>query len=167
MKKNIVQWCLGLSAYIALCLFGFILYPSVLHIHILLSVICVCAVMNSIAFFVSYGILRKLKEFAFWKFAVYLVLIVAPSTIISGISTDLSQNFFVARDNFYILRPDIRPDPQMFLIFFAFVLLAALNFVLWRALFNTTLRQAVLLGLLVGFFNTVACFVATPIVKCL
>jgi hypothetical protein len=154
MKKNSIQWPWGLSAYIALGLFGFILYPSVVHIRISLLCVCVCVVMDSIAFFVSCGILRKFKELAFWKFTVYIVLIVAPSTIISGITTDLSHNFFVARDNFFVLRPDLRPDPQLFLLFCAFTLLVSLNFVLWRALFNATLRQAVLLGFLVGFFNT-------------
>jgi hypothetical protein len=132
MKNNTVQWFLGSSAYIALGLFGFMLYPSVVHIRILFPTICVCAVMDAIAFFVSCGILRKFKELAFWKFTVYLVLIVVPSTIISGITTDFSHNFFVARDYFFVLQPDIRPDPQLFLLFCAFVLLASLNFVLWR-----------------------------------
>lgn len=166
MKKNSAQWFWGLSAYIALGLFGYMLYPAVVHIRILFSCVCAYAVIDSIAFFVGCGIFRKFKEFAFWKLAVYLVLIVTPSTIISGIATNLSHNFFIARDYFFVLQPDIRPDPQLFLLFCAFVLLASLNFVLWRALFNVTLRQAVLPGFLLGFFNTIACLVATPIVKC-
>ena len=166
MKKTSVQWFWGLSAYIALGLFGFMLYPSVVHIRIFSFGVFVCAIMDSIVFFVSCGILRKFKELAFWKFTVYLALIVAPSTIISGITTDLSHNFFVARDNFFVLRPDIRPDPQLFLLFCAFIFFVSLNFVLWRVLFNVTIRQAGLLGFLVGFFNTIACLIATPIVKC-
>jgi hypothetical protein len=164
--KSSVQWCLVLSTYIALGLLGFMLYPSVVHTPILFSCIYVCAVLDSIVFFICCGILRKLEVLTFWKFMVYLVMIVVPSTVVSSITSDLSHNFFIARDNFFVLWPNIRPDPQLFLLFCAFILLASLNFVLWRALFNTTLRQAILVGFLLGFFNMIACLVATPIVKC-
>ena len=165
MRKNSVQWFLGLSAFAALCLIGLMLNPSVIYTRIL-SIVCVAGIIDAVVFFIGYGIFRKFEMLVFWKFAVYLVLIVAPSTIISGITTDLSHNFFVARDNFFVLRPDIRPDPQLFLLFCAFILFVSLNFVLWRVLFNVTIRQAGLLGFLVSFFNTIACLIATPIVKC-
>lgn len=165
MRTNSSQWFLGISAVTMVCLIGLILNPSMVYAGVF-SVICTLTVANSITFLIAFSVLRKLRTLTFWRFAVYLIPIITAGMILSGLTAELSRNLRFARDGFFVLRPDVRPDPQLFLLICGFVLLASLNFVLWRVLFNATLRQAVLLGFLVGFVNTIACLVATPIVKC-
>jgi hypothetical protein len=163
MEKNSVLWFLGLSAYIALGLFGFALYPSVVHIHFYFSCIVICAVVDGIAFFVCCAILRKFGEFAFWKFAVYLILIAAPSLVIASLTTELSHpfNYSVARQ--FVLCPHITLNLHSFLFFCAFILFASLNFLLWRFLFSVTIRQVVGVSVSLALINTIICWISTPI----
>ncbi len=164
MRTNSSQWFLGMSAVTMICLIGLILNPSMVYAGVF-SVISTLTVANSITFLIAFSILRKLRTLAFWRFAVYLIPIVAAGMTLSGLTTKLSRNLRFARDGFYVLRPDVRPDPQLFLLICGFVLLASLNFVLWRVLYNATLRQALLLGFLVGFFNTITYLAVTPVLK--
>lgn len=165
MGKNTVQWYWGLLASIALGFFGFILYPSVVHMHFYFSYIGICAVIDGVAFFVYCGIFRKFKELTFWKLTVYLILIVAPSIIIASMTTDLSHstNYFVARE--FILWPNISLNLHSLLFFCAFVLFTSLNFVLWRSLFSITIWQVVGISISLGFINTIICWISTPVFK--
>lgn len=164
MRKKI-QWFWGLSAYIALGLFGFLLYPSVIYTHIFLSCVFGCVVIDSIAFFVGCAILRKFKELAFWKFTVYLVLIVAPSTILASISTDLTHPMYYSLARYFVLWSNVSLNLHSFLFFYALIVLISLNFVLWRVLLNVTIRQAFWVSIPVGLINTITCWLTTPIFK--
>jgi hypothetical protein len=153
MKKDNTYWHWGLSACIALGLFGILLYPPIMRMRPSFVAIYFYMIAGGITFLAGCWILQKFKEFSFWKLAVYHALVVAPGTVISGITTILSHptNFFTARDNFFIFRP----DPLLFLSFCAFVLFVSLNVLSWRMLFNITFRQAFLTGAIMGLLNTI------------
>ncbi len=163
MKKDNIYWPWSLSACIVLGLLGLLVYPPIMRMRYSLVAIYLYLIVGGISFLAGCWILRKFKEFAFWKLAVYLALVVAPGIVISGITTNLSHsaNFFTARDNFFIFRP----DPLLFLSFCAFVLFVSLNVLSWRMLFKITLRRAFLAGAIVGLLNTITYLAITPVFK--
>jgi hypothetical protein len=165
MKKDNIYWLWCLTAYIALGLFGFMLCPSLVHMRLYFSCSIISAAVDAVAFFVCCVILRKFGEFTFWKLGVYLVLIIAPSIIIASITTDLSHPMYYSLARHFVLWSNVSLNLHSFLFFCALIVLMALNFVLWRALFNVTIRQAMWVSIPLGFINTIICWLTTPIFK--
>jgi hypothetical protein len=164
-KNNIywIDWFWGLLACIAIESFGLLLYLPTLCRESFFMVTYSYILTGGITFFVGCWILKKFKEFAFWRFLIYLVLIIAPGTLISSITTTLSRpvNFSPLRDSSFIFRS----DPQWFLSLCAFVLFMSLNTLSWRLLFNITLRRAFLAGAIAGLLNTITYLAITPVFK--
>ncbi|RKY08940.1 MAG: hypothetical protein DRP56_03360 [Planctomycetota bacterium] len=135
MRKNSVQWFLGLSAFAALCLIGLMLNPSVIYTRIL-SIVCVAGIIDAVVFFIGYGIFRKFEMLVFWKFAVYLA---AKITLCLAI---------------YFWHPRIDLSNVLLLSSIMFGVFVILNIILWKKLMCLTIRQACWTGIIVGLINT-------------
>jgi hypothetical protein len=102
-------------------------------------------VIDGFAIAVGYSILRKLNMLAFWKFAAYLAVIVVGSVCI---------NFFLSA---------VAYKSTLLFALTVFMLFVFLNFVLSKIIFALNMREALLIGMLVGLVNALLCIMATPV----
>ena len=144
MSKNKIQWIRGCIAIVVLCLLSMVLRPSLVHSETF-YISCIYVVVNAFAFIIGYAILLKHSSLTFWKFAAYLIVIVGAS---------LAINFLL----FEVLSKSME-----FFALIVFVVLASLNFALWKIIFHADVRQAFLVGMLVGLINTFICFMGTTV----
>jgi hypothetical protein len=144
MGKNKLRWFWYFSAVAALCLIFVILYPAIVFSDTL-YVICTYVVVDAFALVVGYSMLRKLNMLASWKVAVYLAVVVTGSIAI---------NFFLSAVAYKSL---------LLFALVVFTLLAFLNFALSKIIFSISVRQACLIGMLVGLVDALMCIMATPV----
>jgi succinate-acetate transporter protein len=112
-----------------------------------------CAVANSIVFFVSY-FLMKLKIVMIWKALIYLPAIVGVSIFFSGLTREMSKLW-----QFH------HGEMENLILFCSFGIFFALNYTAWRALFKVEVRPAIILSLFIAFINVATYVIATPIYK--
>ena len=144
MSTNKLRWFWYFSAVAALCLVGLMLYPSIIFSDTL-YIVCTYVAVDAFALAVGYSMLRKLNVLASWKFAVYLAVVVMVS---------LAINFFLSAVAYKSL---------LLFALIVFTLLALLNFALSKITFAVSLREACLIGMLVGLVDALMCIMATPV----
>lgn len=144
MNTNKLRWFWYFSAVAALCFVGLMLYPSIIFSDTL-YVICTYVVVDAFALAVGYSMLRKLNMLASWKFVIYLAVVVMGS---------LAINFFLSALAYKSL---------LLFALIVFTLLAFLNFALSRIIFTIGVREACLIGMLVGLVDALICVMATPV----
>jgi hypothetical protein len=145
MRKNISQWFFGLSAFLAICLTGLLLYPSAIYTDVFYKV-CGYTITNAFILIASYAILRKLRSLALWRFIVYLASAVAGNICIDFILPvrQLCPAPFIS-------------DYFLMAVFGDFILLAIFNFMLSRLIFLMKTKDAVIFGVMISLINNVFC----------
>jgi hypothetical protein len=158
MKKIIGQWFWVLSAVAAMCLISVILYLFIVHSNVypiykdmfrafsdkFCLVFCFYAVVNAVAIVVGYSMLRKLNILASWKLAVYLVIVLVGNLLIVFLLSPAESLGFLP----FVLA--------------VFALLAFFNFAASEAIFALSIREACLIGIIIGLINTLLSIIVTP-----
>ncbi len=154
MKKILIskiklRWFWYLSAVVVLALYltALIMYPSITSVFYsdTFYVVCVYAVIDAFALAVGYSMLRKLSMLASWRLGAYLAVIIAGS---------LAINFFL---------PPVAYRSTLFFVLAAFAFLALLNFALSKIIFAVSIREACLIGMLVGLVHALMAIMTTPV----
>lgn len=144
-KKLYWFWCLSVIA--AVVLISLILNPSL--VSILYSqtfyIISAYIVIDSLALIAGYSMLRKFSTLAFWRFLLYIAVIVAVSFSINFSLFDL------ARKSLLIFGITV------------YLIIAFLNFILSKILLRVNIRESFLIGILVGLVHALICIMATPV----
>jgi len=142
MKKILIskiklRWFWYLSAVVVLALYltALIMYPSITSVFY----------SDTFALAVGYSMLRKLSMLASWRLGAYLAVIIAGS---------LAINFFL---------PPVAYRSTLFFVLAAFAFLALLNFALSKIIFAVSIREACLIGMLVGLVHALMAIMTTPV----
>lgn len=108
------------------------------------SIVFSYAVVDAIAFFVGYGMLRKLNMLISWKFAVCLAVVIAGNILI----------------NFLLFRLELINALLFAIVVFA--ILALFISAISKIIFTVDIREAYLIGLLIGLINTLMSIITGP-----
>jgi hypothetical protein len=143
MTKNKLQLIGGCLAVIAFFSVGLMLYPSIVFSGAF-YIVCAYVVIDAFVLIVGYSMLRKLNMLVSWRFAVYLAVI---------IGGNLAINFLLFTAAYKSI---------LFFALVIFILIAFLNFVLSKTIFALSIREAYLIGVLMGLINTLMSIMTTP-----
>ncbi len=158
MLRKKLQWLWYISAIAALCFSGVILYLFTIHSNLypiykdmfrafsndFFIVVCFCAVVNAIAIVVGYTMLRKLNMLTSWKFAVYFVTVLVGNILIVFLLSPAESLGFLP----FVLT--------------VFMLLVFFNFAASETIFTLSIREAFLIGIILGLTNTLLSIIVTP-----
>ena len=151
MKKLALQCLCALLVSIGVSMVGSWLNPAPPRNDVF-AVACSYSLFGTIVFFIGYTALGVSNKLANWKFASYLLAIVATSTA-----------FYFWGYKWGIGRTQWgHPGLATAFVFTVFV---ALNIFFWRILFKLTALRAYLFSFFMGAADMLVCFMGMPLVK--